>query len=119
MNAVPLIIFILLSSDHQTHNLLTMKKINNLSTFVFIFALLLVLSSCAPGNEKFDAEPAGFLMGLWHGFISLFTFIISLFKDNVTIYEIENTGKLYNLGFILGAMIFYGGGSKSSCRRKK
>jgi hypothetical protein len=28
-------------------------------------------------NEKFDVAPAGFWAGLWHGFISLFTFIIS------------------------------------------
>jgi len=98
-----------------------MKKTNNIFAFVIIFALILVLSSCAPGNEKFDTDPAGFWMGLWHGFISLFTFIISLFKDDVTIYEVVNTGKLYNLGFILGIMIFYGGSSKSTCacRKKK
>jgi hypothetical protein len=96
-----------------------MKKNNNLYAFIIIFALFLMLTSCAPGNEKFDAEPAGFLMGLWHGFISLVTFVISLFNDNVTIYEIDNTGKLYNLGFVLGAAIFFGGGTKSSCKRKK
>ncbi len=96
-----------------------MKKANKLFLVIVFLSLTFILTSCAPGNEKFDAAPAGFLMGLWHGFISLFTFIISLFNDNVTIYEIENTGKLYNLGFILGAIIFYGGGSKSSCRRKK
>lgn len=95
-----------------------MKKIFNLHPVVLFVLILIVVSSCAPGNEKFDADPAGFWMGLWHGFISLVTFIISLFNDNVTIYEIDNTGKLYNLGFILGAMIFYGGGSKTSCKRR-
>lgn len=95
-----------------------MKKIFTLHPLVFFVLILLVLSSCAPGNERFDADPAGFWAGLWHGFISLVTFIISLFNDNVTIYEIDNTGKLYNLGFILGAMIFYGGGGTSRCRRK-
>ena len=95
-----------------------MKKNNSLYAFILIFALLLVLSSCAPGNEKFDADPAGFWMGLWHGFISLVTFVISLFNDNVTIYEIDNTGKLYNLGFVLGVAIFWGGGAKSGCSRK-
>lgn len=57
-------------------------------------------------------------MGLWHGFIALVTFVISLFNDNVTIYEVNNVGKLYNLGFILGVMIFFGGGSKSTCMKK-
>lgn len=83
------------------------------------FVLVFMLSSCAAGDTQFDADPAGFLMGLWHGFISLFTFIISLFNDQVTIYEMNNTGKLYNLGFVLGILVFYGGGSKGSCSRRR
>lgn len=95
-----------------------MKKVLNLHPFILFAIIILLLSSCAPGNEQFDAAPANFWMGLWHGFIALFTFIVSLFNDNVTIYEVNNVGKLYNLGFILGAMIFFGGGSKGTCRRK-
>jgi len=82
-----------------------------------VLVALFMLSSCAAGDQKFEIDPAGFWMGLWHGFISLFTFIISLFNDNVNIYEISNTGKLYNLGFILGIAIFYGGSSKTHGRR--
>ncbi len=82
-----------------------------------LIVALFLLSSCAAGNAKFDINPAGFWMGLWHGFISLFTFIISLFNDHVSIYEIHNSGKLYNLGFILGIALFYGGSCKGSCRR--
>jgi len=44
---------------------------------------------------------------------------VSLFNDNVTIYEINNTGWPYNLGFILGIMIVYGGSSKGTCRRRR
>jgi hypothetical protein len=96
-----------------------MKKIAlNYNVFLLI-GLLLILTSCAGGDPRFDTEPANFWAGLWHGFISLFTFIISLFKDNVTMYEVNNVGKLYNLGFILGVMIFYSGGAKSSCKWKK
>lgn len=84
---------------------------------VFLLVLIaLVLTSCAPGNEKFDLAPAGFWMGLWHGFISFFTFIISLFSDSVDVYEVNNNGNWYNFGFILGISMFYGGGSKSCCR---
>lgn len=88
--------------------------------FLLVIAVLLTftLSSCAPGNEKFDMAPAGFWYGLWHGFISLITFIISLFNDNVAVYEINNSGRLYDLGFILGISIFYGGGSRGSRRKK-
>jgi hypothetical protein len=60
-------------------------------------------------------------MGLWHGFIALFTFIISLFRDDVSIYEVVNNGGWYNFGFILGVMIFWGGSgggaAGSKCRQ--
>ncbi|MEE4259651.1 MAG: hypothetical protein V2I62_07825 [Bacteroidales bacterium] len=94
-------------------------KMKTYTNAFLILIIVLFLSSCAPGNEKFTTEVAGFWMGLWHGFISFFTFIISLFNDDVTIYELNNSGKLYNLGFILGIAIFYGGGSKSSCGKRK
>ena len=93
-----------------------MKNSNLLKWLFFAVIAVFLLSSCAAGNEKFDIDPAGFWMGLWHGFISLVTFIISLFNDNVAIYEANNNGGWYNFGFILGIAIFYGGSSKSSCR---
>ena len=59
--------------------------------FLIVFVVILVLSfaTCTAGpNEKVktaspDGKVAGFLYGLWHGFIALFTFIISLFSNNV------------------------------------
>ena len=93
-----------------------------------IFLLIIiavVLASCAAGPnsmkglENSEGKAAGFLMGLWHGFISLFTFIISLFSDKVNVYEVCNNGGWYNFGFILGLSAFYGGGGKGTgCRRK-
>jgi len=58
-------------------------------------------------NEK--GEIAGFGPGLWHGLIAPFAFVMSLFKDNVGVYEAHNNGKWYNFGFILGLMITLGG----------
>jgi hypothetical protein len=95
-----------------------MKITKHLKWLPIALLAIILLSSCAAGNEKFDIDPAGFWIGLWHGLISLFAFIISLFNDNVTIYEINNTGWSYNLGFIVGAMLFYGGGSKGTCKRR-
>jgi uncharacterized membrane protein len=95
-----------------------MKFTKHLKWLPIALLAVLLLTSCAAGNQKYDLDPAGFWMGLWHGIISLITFIISLFNDNVTIYEVNNTGWPYNLGFIIGAMIFYGGGSKGTCKRK-
>ncbi len=58
-------------------------------------------------NEK--GEIAGFWRGLWHGLIAPVAFVMSLFKDNVGVYEAHNNGKWYNFGFILGLMITLGG----------
>lgn len=79
---------------------------------IFILGLiifLLVFVSCAPGNVKYEEKPAGFWAGLWHGIICVVTFIISLFTENVSMYEVNNTGNWYNFGFLLGAAIILGG----------
>ena len=86
--------------------------------------VLVLLTSCAAGPNTAVMEPdqegevAGFWLGLWHGLISFITFVISLFNDNVSVYEIHNNGGWYNFGFILGIMIAYGGGGNRSRRRK-
>lgn len=100
-----------------------MKKI----IILFILATI-IFNACAPEPRIIKApeasevivEQAGFWQGLWHGFISLFTFIISLFNKNVEIYESYNNGNWYNFGFIIGVSAFFGGsGSGSSRSRKK
>lgn len=87
---------------------------------LLLFATLLVLSGCAAGDARFEAAPAGFWAGLWHGLICVVTFVISLFKDNVHVYEVRNAGHLYDLGFVIGAAIAFGGcGGSGSCRWRK
>ena len=86
---------------------------------------LVVVAGCTPGpNPLADSphdggEAAGFWTGLWHGFIVLFTFIVSLFTDNVRMYEVHNSGNWYNFGFLLGVMIFFGGGGGGACKGKR
>jgi hypothetical protein len=80
-----------------------------------LIALLLVLAACAAGaNPQVGVPPeggdvAGFWLGLWHGIISPVTFIISLFTENVSLYEVHNDGNWYDFGFVLGAGILFGG----------
>jgi len=105
-----------------------MKKI---LVFVLFIALLVTLMGCAPGakidldapatqkqfsmpgpNPEMDKPAenglvAGVLQGLWHGFISPVTVILSFFKENVQMYEVHNDGKEYNLGFLLGMAIVF------------
>jgi hypothetical protein len=82
----------------------------------------LFLSSCAAGANPeagTGQDPAGFWLGLWHGFIVLFTFIISLFSDNVNVYEVANNGNWYDFGFVLGIMIFFGGSGGGAGARSR
>ena len=67
-------------------------------------------------TEDEQGQIAGFWRGLWHGLIAPFAFFISLFRENVGIYETHNNGQWYNYGFILGLMIIFGG-NKSAGRQ--
>jgi uncharacterized lipoprotein NlpE involved in copper resistance len=84
-----------------------------------LMLLILILVGCEPKNEMYLSESAGFLAGLWHGLICFITFIISLFTEGVGIYEVHNTGRWYNFGFILGALIGLGHGGLWSTISKK
>ena len=80
----------------------------------------LLLAACAAGANPEagvaapDGDVAGFWLGLWHGLIAPITFLVSLFKDTVNIYEVHNNGNWYNFGFILGAGVWFGGGSQGA-----
>ena len=70
--------------------------------------------SIAGSKSKYKlqgAKPAGFLGGLWHGMISPITFIVSLFTQDVRIYETNNNGRWYDFGFCIGAGIIFGNGT--------
>lgn len=72
-----------------------------------IMSVVLISVGCAPGNERWDQElnpddTAGFWAGIWHGLIIIITFIVSLFTREVGLYEVNNTGWPYNLGFLIG-----------------
>ena len=83
-----------------------------------LLLLLLVCSGCAAGTARFESAPAGFWNGLWHGIIVIITFVISLFSENVRMYEPNNVGALYDLGFLLGAAMTLGGCGKKCWSRK-
>ena len=84
-----------------------MKKKRLLVLSLMILAIL-ILAGCAAGTNPtvdvldVDGKSSGFWSGLWHGIISPVTFIISLFSDNVNVYEVYNSGNWYDFGFILG-----------------
>lgn len=84
-------------------------------------ALVVFSLGCAAGDvTRWNTQnPAGFWQGLWHGMISIITFIISLFNQNVEIYERFNNGGWYDFGFLLGILIIWGGGGGATARLNK
>jgi len=81
-------------------------------TIIGAIGLALLLASCAAGDNTSantpasDGDIAGFWMGFWHGYIAVITFVISLFNENVNIYEVHNNGGWYDFGFLWGAGAF-------------
>ncbi len=86
---------------------------------------LVLLAGCAAGSNDLagtastDGDVAGFWLGLWHGFIVIITFVISLFTDSVSVYEVHNNGGWYDFGFVLGLMISLGGGAGGGARSRR
>ncbi len=95
-----------------------MKKLKSTGAAVlFMLFVFLLLSSCAdvtPIKECVKDEPYGFLSGLWHGVIAPVSFIGSLLSDSIAMYAVNNNGGWYDFGFVLGAGILFGGGSRAS-----
>lgn len=84
--------------------------------------LIVLLSSCAAGPNPAvgtGEDAPGFWMGLWHGIILPVTFVISLFTDDVSIYEVVNDGNWYDFGYFLGVLLFLGGGGSQAGRRTR
>jgi hypothetical protein len=103
-----------------------MKKV-----FIVLFMsfLLVGLAACAPNGQLPPADSqlqlttpgpnpavnsaaengriAGLGTGLWHGLISIVTLIISFTNPDTQMYEVHNTGPLYNLGFLLGIALLF------------
>ena len=85
-----------------------MKKTNIL--FLIALIAMVALTSCAHSNNtevtiKAGEHIYGFWGGTWHGIISGFSFIGSLFDNSIRVYAVNNNGHWYDFGFI-GAFFF-------------
>jgi hypothetical protein len=95
----------------------------NKKTLVLILVLLvsvILLTGCVPGDQRFTNEnPAGFFWGIWHGWIAPVSLAIGFFDRDVRIYEPDNTGWFYDLGFYISIIAGFGGVSLFRKKGKK
>jgi hypothetical protein len=69
----------------------------DLRTWGFALVCAGLLCACAAGLNNQVGTPnaegtvAGFWLGLWHGAIAPITFVLSLFKPGIAIYEVHNS----------------------------
>jgi len=82
--------------------------------------MAVMLSGCVPGDGTSGPyNPAGFLWGIWHGWIAPISLIIGLFDRNISIYEVYNKGWIYDFGFYMAVISGFGGLSLFRNRDKK
>ena len=97
---------------------------SSLTLLVLVLLLLNILAGCAPGPNQSKGTAsehgvAGFWLGIWQGFIAPFVFMASLFKSDLSIYEVHNNGVWYNFGYLFGLACFFGGSGNRAARRKQ
>lgn len=78
---------------------------------ILIVLAILSLSGCATSMAGVNTGSAGFFTGVWHGFICVFSFIGSLFDNQIAVYQTPNNGSWYNFGFLMGIGAFTSSGS--------
>ena len=91
------------------------KSIIRIAVLMILSALFLTACADVTSVEKCAVGSTyGFLGGLWHGIIAPFSFFGSLLKDDIAMYAVNNNGGWYDFGFVLGAGILFGGGSRAA-----
>ena len=91
---------------------------NRTRVFVLI-AISLTVAACVAKQSAAAVNPAapGFLEGVWHGFIFPVAWVISLFTDDISVYQVPNNGGWYDFGYFVG-ICFLGVGARSSKRTR-
>lgn len=100
-----------------------MAKFNLRKKHILLVALLvltvLLATGCFAERAVAPEKPAGFFMGIWHGWIAPIALIVGLFNKTTMIYEVNNTGWWYDFGYYMAIISGFGGLSVSRHSRKK
>lgn len=75
--------------------------------YILIIIVIILLSSCADVSHVHQCLPPvehtyGFWGGAWHGTIAPLAFVGELFSDDIAIYAVNNNGRWYDFGYVIG-----------------
>jgi len=78
-------------------------------------AIYIIVYHVGMPTRDLSGAPANFWLGLWQGLIVFLSFIASWFDNNIVLYQVNNNGFWYNLGYIIALFVSIGafaGGSR-------
>ncbi len=84
---------------------------------VVLLVVMLLLTGCLPKEAEPRSTKAGFLQGVWHGWFAPISLIGEVTGLGTTLYEANNTGFAYDLGFYMAIISGFGG--LALCRRRR
>ena len=84
-------------------------------------AIYVIVYHVGMPTRDLSGAPANFWLGLWQGLIVFLSFIASWFDNNIVLYQVNNNGFWYNLGYVIGLIVLGagGGGSARASRTKE
>ena len=96
-----------------------MKKTFGVSALGVVAAM--ALAGCAAGGGTYSpTDQAGFFSGIWHGWIAPLALIAHIFDGDIRIYETNNNGIWYDVGFYIAVISGFGSlGLRRRPRSKK
>ena len=77
-------------------------------------AIYIIINHVGMPTRDLSGAPANFWFGLWQGLIVFLSFIASWFDNNIVLYQVNNNGFWYNLGYVIGLIVLGAGGGGSA-----
>jgi len=82
-------------------------------------AVYIIVFHVGMPTRDLSGAPANFWLGLWQGLIIYLSFIASWFDNNIVLYQVNNNGFWYNLGYVIGLWVTIGAFAGGSRARRK
>jgi len=77
-----------------------------------VAAIYIIIFHVGMPTRDGSGTPANFWLGLWQGLIVFLSFIASWFDNTVVLYQVNNNGFWYNLGYLIALSVSVGGIAK-------